>query len=96
MQNAVFIVGEVLKPGAYPRADALTLMKLVSMAGGFAKFAAPSRVTLIREAGGRNGTPKGTRTRLRVNVNAIQSDPKANPDIALEPGDVVIVPQTLF
>jgi polysaccharide biosynthesis/export protein len=95
VQNAVFIMGEVLKPGAYPRADALTLMKLVSMAGGFAKFAAPSRVTLLRE-GRRNGTPKGAHTRLRVNVNAIKSDPNANPDISLEPGDVVIVPQTLF
>jgi len=96
VQNAVFIMGEVVKPGAYPRADALTVMKLVSMAGGFAKYAAPSRVTLIREMGGRNGTPRGKQTRMRVNMNAIERDPKANPDIALEPGDVVIVPQTLF
>jgi len=96
VQNAVFIMGEVLKPGAYPRADALTLMKLVSMAGGFAKFAAPSRVTLIRQTGGRDGIAKGAQTRLRVNVNAIQSNPKANPDIALQPGDVVIVPPTLL
>ena len=46
--------------------------------------------------GGRNGTPRGKQTRMRVNMNAIERDPKANPDIALEPGDVVIVPQTLF
>ena len=96
VQNAVFIMGEVIKPGAYPRAEALTLMKLVSMAGGFGKFAAPSRITLIRDTGGRNGTAKSTQKRIRVNVNAIQSDPGANPDIALLPGDVVIVPQTLF
>ena len=51
VQNAVFIMGEVIKPGAYPRAEALTLMKLVSMAGGFGKYASPSRVTLIREMG---------------------------------------------
>src|SRR5207237_197665 len=93
VQNAVFIMGEVAKPGAYPRADALTVMKLVSMAGGFAKYAAPSRVTLIREMGGRNGTPRGQQTRMRVNMNAIDGDPKANPDIALQPGDVRIVPQ---
>lgn len=96
VQNAVFIMGEVVKPGAYPRAEALTLMKLVSMAGGFGKFASPSRITLIRETGGRNGTAKSAQKRIRVNVNAIQSDPVANPDIALLPGDVVIVPQTLF
>jgi protein involved in polysaccharide export with SLBB domain len=99
MLNTVFIMGEVNKPGAYPRAEALTLMKLVSLAGGFARFAAPSRVTLIRENGvdGENGAPKAKqKTRVRVDVNAIQRDPKANPDIALEPGDIVVVPQTLF
>jgi len=107
VQNAVFIMGEVNKPGAYARTEALTLLKLVSLAGGFARFAAPSRVVLIRENGvdGGNGEPKAAgngepkarpKARVRVNVNAIQRDPAANPDIALEPGDVVIVPQTLF
>ena len=99
MQNAVFIMGEVTKPGAYPRAEALSLMKLVSLAGGFTKFAAPGRITLIRENGveGGDGEPKvKQKIRLRVNANAIQRDPQANPDVSLEPGDVVIVPQTLF
>jgi len=105
VQNSVFIMGEVAKPGAYARAEALTVMKLVSIAGGFTKFAAPSRITLIREnsvdggnGGGGNGGGNGAnqKVRLRVNVNAIERDPKANPDISLAPGDVIIVPQTLF
>ena len=99
MQNAVFIMGEITKPGAYPRAEALTLMKLVSLAGGFTKFAAPGRITLIRENGGEaaNGGPKEKqKIRLQVNLDAIQRDPRTHPDIPLEPGDVVIVPQTLF
>ncbi len=96
MQNSVFIMGEVAKPGFYPRADALTLMQLVSVAGGFTKFAAPGRITVIREDRS-NGT-SGTRqkSRIKVNANAIQRNPRANPDPSLEPGDVVVVPQTLF
>ena len=97
---SVFIMGEISKPGSYPLgAEALTLMKLVSLAGGFTKFAAPGRITLIRENGtdGTNAETKAKqKTRLRVNLDAIQQDPKANPDVLLEPGDVVIVPQTLF
>lgn len=97
---SVFIMGEINKPGSYPLgAEALTLMKLVSLAGGFTKFAAPGRITLIRENGadGTNGETKAKqKTRLRVNLDAIQQDPKANPDVLLEPGDVIIVPQTLF
>ena len=99
VQNSVFIMGEISKPGAYPRAEALTLMKLVSIAGGLTKFAAPGRITLIRENGveaRKEQTKISEKIHLKVNLNAIQSDPKANPDIGLEPGDVIIVPQTLF
>ncbi len=99
MQNSVFIMGEVTKPGPYPRVEGLTVMKLVSLAGGFTKFAAPGRITIIRENGmaPTNGEPKARqKIRLRVNVNAIQRDPKANHDPVLEAGDVIVVPQTLF
>jgi polysaccharide export outer membrane protein len=96
VQNSVFIMGEINKPGAYTRAEALTLMKLLSLAGGFSKFAAPSRVTLLRENRADVSPDVKQHVRLRVDVNAIQRDPKGHPDIALEPGDVVIVPQTLF
>lgn len=96
MQNSVFIMGEVGKPGAYPRVEALTMMKLITLAGGFTRFAAPNRITLIREDGRNKENGNKQQVRLRVDLNAIQRDPKANPDIPLAPGDVVIVPQTLF
>jgi len=99
VQNSVFIMGEVLKPGPYPRTEALTLMKLISMAGGFTRFAAPGRIAVIREDGAQvaNGERKANqKIRLKIDLNAIQRDPRANPDVSLKPGDVVIVPQTLF
>jgi protein involved in polysaccharide export with SLBB domain len=93
-------MGEVHKPGgAYARAEALTLMKLVSLAAGFTKFAASSRITLIRENGVEGGNRElkpSHKMRLRVNVNVIEQDPKANPDISPESGDVIIVPRHYF
>ena len=93
---SVFIMGEVAKPGSYAvGTEPLTVMKLISLAGGFTPFAAPSRITLIREGsvdGAAGGTKGKEKTRLRVNADAIRKDPKANPDVVLEPGDVVIVP----
>lgn len=98
--GSVFIMGEISKPGAYPvGAEALSLMKLVSLAGGFTKFAAPGRITVIREnavAAGNGDSKTNSKIRLKVNFDAIQKDPQANPDVFLEPGDVVVVPQTLF
>ena len=96
LQSSVFIMGEITKPGSYPQAEALTLMKLVSLAGGFTRFAAPSRITVIRENGVADQNGKKEKIRLSVSFSAIQRNPKDNPDIALEPGDVVVVPETLF
>ena len=99
LQNSVFIMGEVTRPGSYSRAETLTLMKLVSMAGGFTQFAAPSRIAVLRENGveGSNGDSKAEpkakpKLRLSFNANAIQRDPEAHPDPALQPGDIVVVP----
>src|SRR5262245_8293637 len=89
MQNAVYVMGEVVKPGLYPQPEALTLLKLVTLAGGFTKYAAPSRATLIR----RDGDKK---TLLKVDLKDIMNDPKVNEDITLKAGDVLIVPERMF
>jgi polysaccharide export outer membrane protein len=88
-QNAVYVMGEVLKPGVYLQPEALTLLKLITLAGGFTKYAAPSRATLIRK----NGDKK---TLMKVDLKDVMNDPKTNEDLALKPGDVLIVPERLF
>ena len=89
MQNAVYVMGEVNKPGVYSQPEALSLLKLVSAAGGFTKFAAPGRATLIR----RDGDKK---ILMKVDLKEIMNNPKANADLPLRPGDVLIVPERLF
>jgi len=89
LQNAVYVMGEVLKPGVYLQPEALTLLKLVTLAGGFTKYAAPSRATLIR----RDGDKK---TLMKVDLKDVMNNPKVNEDLALKPGDVLIVPERLF
>ena len=89
LQNAVYVMGEVLKPGVYSQPEALTLLKLVTLAGGFTKYAAPSRSTLIRREGEK-------KTLLKIDLKDIMNDPKTNEDIALRPGDVLIIPERIF
>ena len=89
LRNAVYVMGEVNKPGTYPQPEALSLLKLISLAGGFTKFAAPNRATLIRQ----NGEKK---IQIKVNFNNIMSDSAAHEDLALRPGDVVVIPERLF
>jgi polysaccharide export outer membrane protein len=59
------------------------------VAGGFTKYAAPGRATLIR----RDGDKK---ILMKVDLKDIMNDPKANDDFPLRPGDVLIVPERLF
>jgi polysaccharide export outer membrane protein len=89
LQNAVYVMGEVNRPGVYSQPEALSLLRLVTLAGGFTKFAAPGRATLIR----RDGDKK---VLMKVDLKDIMNDPKANEDLALRPGDVLIVPERLF
>jgi polysaccharide export outer membrane protein len=89
LHNAVYVMGEVPKPGVYSNPEALTVLKLVTLAGGFTKHAAPSRATLIRTSG-------DTKQLIKVDLKDIVNDPKSNSDIALKPGDVLIVPERLF
>jgi polysaccharide export outer membrane protein len=89
LHNAVYVMGEVLKPGMYANPEALTVLKLITLAGGFTKYAATSRATLIRADGDRKHL-------IRVDLKEIMQDPRANGDMALRPGDVVVVPERLF
>ncbi len=87
--SSVYVMGEVKRPGPYPRADALTVLKVMALAGGFTDFAAPNRTTLIRQEGDK-------RVEKRVNIKDIMSDPTSNEDLQLKAGDVLVVPAKLF
>ena len=84
----VSILGQVNRPANYPYVPGMTLVRLISEAGGFAPAAAQNRVKIIRQPEG------GSRSVIRVNVASIL-DGKST-DVVLEPQDVVVVPETFF
>ena len=45
-----FVNGEVYKPGGYPYVPGLTVLKAVSLAGGFKDRASKSNMFVVREA----------------------------------------------
>lgn len=84
----VSILGEVEKPGSYPIQGSLTIVELISQAGGFTKIASPNKVKIIRTL------PGSAKQEMRVRVKDIIN--KEAQDIPLKAGDVVIVPESLF
>ena len=79
-----FVYGEVLKPGKFTLEDNMTILKAISLAGGFAKYGSPDRVKILRTLPGKTEYES-----IKVNIkDAIRG--QAGKDIPLEPEDVVI------
>ena len=89
--SMVSITGEVSKPGRYPMKGSLTVLELISLAGGFTKIAAPNRIKVIHIKSDGTKEEKVVRAYDYVNIK----DGEKN-EVILSAGDEVIVPESLF
>lgn len=85
-----FVMGEVQKPGSYPVPveSKVTVLQAISIAGGLTRIAAPSRIRVLRQAGGKTED-------FKVDVKALTRN-KEESDLLLQPNDVIFVPQSFF
>jgi polysaccharide export outer membrane protein len=88
LAEAVYVSGEVKKPGAIKYAAELTLMQALTQAGGLTPLAAGGRVDILR--GGEK------KERIRVDVDRVMRSPDSNRDVRLQPNDLISVPQRRF
>jgi polysaccharide biosynthesis/export protein len=88
--STVSILGQVNTPGNYEIKGKLSVVELISKAGGFTKIAARNDVSVIRT------NKNGTKTKILVKVNDIINKGKEDDDIPLKPGDIVTVPESFF
>lgn len=87
-QGKVQVVGQAVAPKSVAYRSGMTLMDLMIQVGGLSQFAAGNRAKLIRsDASG----PHEIRVRLKDLLNG-----KISENIVLKPGDLVVIPQTLF
>ncbi|MDD4940340.1 MAG: SLBB domain-containing protein [Candidatus Omnitrophica bacterium] len=89
-EEKFFVYGEVNKPGIYPMEVNTTVLKAISMAGGFTKFGSSSRVKILRPS--ENGRNYET---IKVNIKDIM-DGLAGADAAIRTGDTVVISEGLF
>ncbi|HSL52615.1 MAG TPA: polysaccharide biosynthesis/export family protein [Candidatus Deferrimicrobiaceae bacterium] len=89
LADAVYVNGEVKTPGAVKYTGDLTILKALTQVGGLTPLAAGGRVDVLRG----NAEKK---ERIRVDVDKMMRSPDENPDIRLQPNDIVFVPQRLF
>ncbi len=85
-----FVYGEVMRPGVYSLEDNVTVLRAISIAGGFTKFGSSSRVKVLRLRKDKPGYEA-----IKINVKAVMNG-KPDADILLRSGDTVVVSEGVF
>jgi polysaccharide export outer membrane protein len=86
----IFVIGEVQRPGPYPFERHMTIIAAIAKAGGTTKLADANRTLITRLP------VDGSKEPVRVLVEVGQIGKGQSPDVELQPGDIILVPETLF
>lgn len=87
--SQVKVVGQVRMPQALAYREGLRVLDIVLATGGTTEFASANRARIVRQV---NGKSENIRVRLGDLLN--KGDVRQN--VELKPGDVFIVPQSMF
>jgi polysaccharide export outer membrane protein len=85
----VRVIGEAATPRALPYRENMTLLDAMIETGGLTKYAAGNRATLVR-------TVNGAQTSYQVFLDSLIKQGDIDANVALMPGDIIIIPQTYF
>ena len=87
--DQVRIIGEASQPRALPYRADMTVLDAVIAVGGLTRYAAGNNTVLIRTAQGEQNT-------YSVHLNSLIRDGDIDSNVALRPGDILIISQRLF
>ena len=87
--NVISVLGKVRRPGIIQYEEGVTVLQAILEAGGFDKAAARSKVRIVRGEGEKQ-------ERIQVNIGDLLGKGDKTQNIALLPGDIVMVPETFF
>jgi len=83
--NMVYVLGEVINPGAYRIRDKLTVLQALALAGGFAEFARRDEMVLVRLEGKKQ-------TRFNISFRNILKAKDGGNNLLLKRGDTLVIP----
>ena len=84
------VIGEATDPEAIPYRDNMTLLDVMIATKGVTKYAAGNRAEIVRrDANGKQST-------IRVRLDDLLKDGDIDQNIAMQPGDTLIIPQSWF
>ena len=87
--SLVKVVGQVTHPQALPYREGMTVLDAVLEVGGLGQFAAGNRARIVRMVNGKE-------TVIHVKLQDVVEKGDVHENVALKPGDILVVPQSIF
>ena len=83
--NRIYVLGEVVNPGAYAVDGSLTVLQALALAGGFTEFASKEKMVLVRGVG-------VVQISTKLSYSKILRTPGEESNPIMERGDTLVVP----
>ena len=87
--SQVRVIGQVQHPQALPYRDGMTVLDALLAVGGLGQFAAGNRSHIARSVDGKA-------QEIKVKLDALVNGGDMKQNVALRPGDVLVVPESRF
>ncbi|MEM9838311.1 MAG: XrtA/PEP-CTERM system exopolysaccharide export protein [Pseudomonadota bacterium] len=89
VDQQVRVLGEAARPSAIPYQVGMTTLDVMIAVGGLTEFAAGNRAKLIRGRGADKKT-------YRVRLGDLMRNGDVSADVPIQPGDVILIPESIF
>lgn len=89
LNRQIRVIGEATEPLALPYRDGMTVLDVMILTKGLTRYAAGNKAIVVRDVGGK-------RQEIRVRLSDLIRDGDIDQNIAMLPGDTLIIPQSYF
>ncbi len=89
LNRQIRVIGEATDPLAIPYRDGMTVLDVMIQTKGLTRYAAGNSAVIIREVAGKRQT-------INVRLSDLIKDGDIDQNMAMEPGDIMIIPQSYF
>jgi len=87
--SLVKVVGQVAHPQALPYREGMTVLDAILAVGGLGQFASGNRARIVR-------VQNGQQTTIHVKLANLVNSGDVSENVPLKPGDVLVVPESIF
>lgn len=83
------VIGQATTPKALPYRANMTLLDVMIEVGGVTEFAGGNKASIVRHTA-------GNQSQIKVRIDDLIKDGDISANIRMQPGDIVIIPESLF